>query len=346
MAETSNKIQLKIKKRRQEGDLDHTYSALQNLAEKGGKIVDFDTDEISVDLNHPLSIDCQPSYDGTVNLIINDDKNPPRIVNTRFSKIEDNRFKIINRNQIDQTNLYDEGKVDQETRLFKNINRIPKIDLLGVYNTGQLKGGNYTFYLKYSDEDYNKTDIAAESSMVSVFKGQLDKVSSISGTLMDELTDKAITLRISNLDRSYSKLYIYFTRDYSDINGIRLTSAGMIRDPYDVKHTSEDITITGYEEIKDISVEELNIQYNIVTAAKTHAQVQNMLFFGNVQQVNLNIKDLQNISLFIDVRLMQDESDVANVGWVNPADYSVEASKSTTLSEYYNPLNIYYRLGY
>ena len=333
---------LSIEKYPQEGDLTHTYGALRNMLNEKDEIVGFNTNEIEVDLNNPLNIECQPSYDGTVNLIINDDSHPPRIINSRFSKIEDNRFKIINRNQKQQTNLYKEKSIDQQTRLFRNITTFPKIDLLGVYNSGQLKGGNYTFYFKYADEDYNKTDFVAESGIVSIFKGQIDNIASISGTLSDELTDKAVTLRLSNLDRAYSKLYIYYTKDTSDTNGVRCTYAYMINDPYSIKHNTEDITITGYEDVSEVSIEEINLQYNLVTAAKTQAQVQNMLFLGNTQGVNLNLKDLQNLSYFIKVTLKQDEDN--NVGFVNPKDYSVD--KDDAQSEYYNPLNIYYKLGY
>ena len=331
---------LSIEKHSQEGDLTYTYGALQNMLNNKDEIVGFNTNEIEVDLNNPLNIECQPSYDGTVNLIINDDNHPPRIINSRFSKLEDNRFKIINRNQKQQTNLYKEGSIDQQTRLFRNITTFPKIDLLGVYNSGQLKGGNYTFYFKYADEDYNKTDFVAESGIVSVFKGQIDNIASISGTLSDELTDKSITLRLSNLDRAYSKLYIYYTKDTSDTNGVRYTSAYMINDPYLIQHNIEDITITGYENVSEVSIEEINLQYNLITAAKTQAQVQNMLFLGNTQGVNLNLKDLQNLSYFIKVTLKQEE----NIGFVNPENYST--SKDDAQSEYYNPLNIYYKLGY
>ena len=337
---------LSIEKYPQEGDLTHTYGALRNMLNDKNEIDGFNTDEIEVDLNNPLNIECQPSYDGTVNLIINDDIHPPRIINSRFSKIEDNRFKIINRNQKQQTNLYKEGSIDQQTRLFRNITTFPKIDLLGVYNSGQLKGGNYTFYFKYADEDYNKTDFVAESGMVSIFKGQIDNIASISGTLDNELTDKAITLRLSNLDRAYSKLYIYYTKDTSDTNGVRYTSAYMINDPYSIQHNTEDITITGYEDVSEVSIEEINLQYNLVTAAKTQAQVQNMLFLGNTQGVNLNLKDLQNLSYFIKVTLKQDTEyqNDNSIGFVNPKDYSVD--KDDAQSEYYNPLNIYYKLGY
>ena len=95
-------INLTIKKYNQEGDLAHEYNPLLNKLNSDNKIEEFRTTELSIDLNNPLDIQCQPSYDGTVNLIINDDKNPPRIINSRFTKLEDNRYKIINRNQRDQ----------------------------------------------------------------------------------------------------------------------------------------------------------------------------------------------------------------------------------------------------
>ena len=166
-----SKININIKKYRQEGDLNNTYSALKNMINKDNSLVDFNTGELSIDLNNPLNIECQPSYDGTVNLIINDDKNPPRIINSRFTKIEDGRYRIINRNQKQQTNLYREGKIDSQTRLFRNINNIPRFELINVSEFGQLKGGNYTFYVKFADNDYNKTDIVAESGQISIFHG-------------------------------------------------------------------------------------------------------------------------------------------------------------------------------
>ena len=166
-------IKLKVKKYPQEGDLQHSYSPLKNILDEENKIVDFRTDEISVDLNNPLNLECQPSYDGTVNLIINDDKNPPRVINSRFTKIEDNRFRIINRNQSEQTNIYRKGLVDVQTRLFRNVSKIPKFDFVELNYYGQLKGGNYTFYAKYADDDFNKTDIVCESGQISIFKGNL-----------------------------------------------------------------------------------------------------------------------------------------------------------------------------
>ena len=320
----------------------HEYNPLRNIIDKNNDIQDFDTDELDIDLNNPLNIECQPSYDGTVNLILNDDKNPPRIINTRFSKMEDNRYKVISRDQLEQTNLYRVGSIDQQTRLFRNINKIPKIDLLNISNAGQLKGGNYTFYVKLADSDTNKTDIVAESGQITVYKGDITKISSISGTLYNELTTKAITLKITNIDTTFSKLYLYYSREFSDTNGIRMSEAAMIAKPYDIKGDSLLINVNGYEDIDQISIEDLNIQYNIVNAAKTQAQVQNMLFLGNIQQNVFNLKELQNISYYIDVTMCKGE----NIGWISQENYSIKENSDITEAEYYSPTNIYYRLGY
>lgn len=297
------KINIAIQKYRQEGDLDHTYAPLKNLVEEDNSIVDFNTEELSIDLNNPLNIECQPSYDGTVNLIINDDKNPPRIINSRFTKIEDGRYRIINRNQRQQTNLYKRGKIDQQTRLFRNVNNIPRFDLIDIHRFGQLKGGNYTFYAKFADNDYNKTDIVAESGQISIFHGDEMKISSISGTLQDERTDKSIVLNLTNVDQSFSSVYLYYTREYSDTNGFRLTETVSILKPYQIKGDVLQITITGFEQEQLISDSELNIQYNYVNNVKTQTQVQNMLFFGNVDTNIANNKELQNLSYFIEVSL-------------------------------------------
>ena len=135
-----------------EGDLTHTYSPLMNLVDKDYKIGKFTVENFKMgDLEHPVNIECQPSYDGTVNLILNDDLNPPKIINTRFTKLEDNKFKIIKRNQAQQTNLYKVDNIDEHTRLIKSSELIPIIDLDSVANLGSLKGGMYTFYIKLAD---------------------------------------------------------------------------------------------------------------------------------------------------------------------------------------------------
>jgi hypothetical protein len=338
-------LKLTAKKFYSEGDIAHEYNPLHNKLTDDGTLEDFTTNEIELDLNNPVNIECQPSYDGTVNLIINDDKNPPRIVNTTYTTVEDNKYKRIVRNQTEQTNIYREGQIDSQTRLFRNINTIPKIDLIDISYSGQLKGGNYTFYIKLADNDYNKTDIVAESGIISVFKGSLYNISTISGTLENERTDKSIILKLSNLDLSFNKIFIYYKREFSDLNGILKSETCIIDKPYKIKNNSHTITINGFEEVTEINEEELNIKYNICTGAKTQAQVQNMLFLGNIQQVVLDNSSLQNISYYIKVKCTQTENE-NSIGYITPETYSIQDKDDIQKAEYYNPLNIYYNLGY
>ena len=348
-------IELTVKKYNQEGDLAHEYNPLRNKLLAGqpqesesGELItpkdltNFRTKEIEVDLNNPLDIECQPSYDGTVNLIINDDKNPPRIINTRFTTTENNRYKIINRNQKEQTNIYEETNIDQQTRLFRNLNSIPRIQLVSIDLFGQLKGGNYTFYVKFADNDFNKTDIVCESGQIPIFNGTIRSPKTISGTLQDERTDKSISIKINNIDTSFQKVYLYYTRETSDVNGARITEAAMIKEPYDIKNSYLDITVNGYEEVQIINEKELNIKYLYVDRVKTQAQNQGMLFFGNVEMTTIEPRDFQALSLYIDVSLKRlDES----IGYID-TNYNNQSKDDSEQTEYYNPQNIYYNLGY
>ena len=197
-------------------------------------------------------------------------------------------------------------------------------------------GGNYIFYAAYADEDDNISEIVSESSIISIFHN--DVPYKIYGTLMDERTDKVIHLKISNIDTAFSKLYLYFTRDTSDLNGISLTKCYKLTTPYDIK-SELDIFINGFENVEEINIEQLNIQYHYYTKCKTHAEVQNRLFVANLETNIVNNEELQKLSYKIRTTLKQkDES----IGYISDS-YGVNFSFDL---EYYDPLNIYYYLGY
>jgi hypothetical protein len=167
-------------------------------------------------------------------------------------------------------------------------------------------------------------------------------VKSISGTLQDERTDKSIKLLLNNIDETFTYIYLYYTREFSDTNGFRLSETICLKNPYAISGKNQEIIINGFEEIESVSNEELNIQYNYVTNVKTQAQVQNMLFFGNIENVNVDVKNLQNISYFFNVSLEQRET---SIGYIDPKTY-LATSDDVVSVEYYDPKNIYYNLGY
>ena len=326
-------------------ELENNYKPLWNLYD-GTNRKDFTTNKLNFDLEHPVDIEIQPSYDGSVNLILNDDKNEPKLINSGFSIYENRKVRLVKRDQKEATNLYLESKFDNQTRLKKVTEKIPRFELIDVLSTGQLKGGNYTFYLKMADGDYNKSDIVAESAQVSIFNGTPTSINSVHGTLLNETTDKSVQFRINNIDTSFSNFYILYSREFSDLNGVRQYEVFELTNAFEINENdllddngekSYIIQIDGSEQVNQISETELNIEYVPIDSVKTQAQLQNMLFLANIHSENSEYKRLQELAYTVKVTLLQNKT---GIGWVT-ANYKYIYSQ-----EYYDPKNIYNYLGY
>ena len=144
--------------------------------------------------------------------------------------------------------------------------------------------------------------------MVSIFKGTPSIPKTVSGAFHNELTDKLVHLTLSNLDVNYSRLYVYYTREYCDLNGYRLVEAKELTEPYKINGNYQTITISGVENTQDISIEELNLSYYSISSAKAIAQQQNMLFLGNISTDLPDTKVLQDLSYQIKVGISQADS--------------------------------------
>ena len=310
---------------------------------EGGSIIDLDTEQLYFDLNHPVTIEPQPSYDGSVNLIFNDNKNIPRLINSRFSTLQGNRYEVVDRIGNNDTNLYDDSQFDLDTSLYKRINTIPKIAFNGVISGGNLKVGNYTLYIKYADADDNETDFVAESGMISCFIGNNSDPASIDGGVRDMNSFKSISATITNIDRSYDYIKVYFTRVTSGVNESKVAKAYYIDKKYVVRNESCTVLITGDEDIKEIPISDINIQYFIADKVEAQAVCQNMLFLGNINKPDMMYRDLSDISLrmYPYLNVQKSEDIVGDVKW----NYE-DTSTSTSPGEYYNVYNIYNYTSY
>lgn len=316
-------------------------------------IYDCTTKLFNWDINHPVDIDVQPSYDGSVNLLINDNKNIPRLINTRFSVTSSGTAKIPNRMK-NNANLYkietDQDKFDIDTSLIKRINKFPIIDYEGQVENGNLKVGNYVFYIKYCDYDKNATDWAAESGIISVFKGTDADPYTINGGIEDENSGKTIQLKINNFDRSYDFIKVYYTRSSSEANIEAIPQAFELMDPVYVPENNI-ISITGNEDIQQIGLDYIQTQYSVIKYAKTQAQIQNYLFFANIKEPDLYYKDLLDLSLHI-VPYVKRFPSKEKIGHISQKDYSEDSGITENpeqhifKGEYYNTKNIYYNVGY
>lgn len=305
---------------------------------QAGQLVDFETSELDFDLQHPVNILPQWSYDNSVNLIINDGKNPPRLINSRFSATEKNKYQVCNRKGNNDSNIYDQGEqFDIDTSLYKKINGIPELKFLGVSYGGNLSIGNYHFYFRYVDEDGNESDFFAESGLVSIFIG--NSADSIHSGFRDELSHKQIKFALFNTDPGYQKVIIYYTKSTSDIFQNATVQAMKILREYQLSNgLNTVITISGFEETQEVTLSDINIQYQIYGSAETQAAAQNMLFLGNVDRPKTDYEDLIDCALrFLPVLDCTENYNVNQIG----VDYTGNITNT-----YYDPNYIYHKVGY
>lgn len=300
------------------------------------QLIDFDTDELSFDINHPVDILPQWSYDGSVNLIINDGKNIPRLINSRFSPLGRGKYQIVDRKGNNDTNIYDQGaQFDSDTSLYKTYVGIPKIEFINVYQSGNLPVGNYHFYFRYVDADGNETDFVGESGMVSIFKGT--QFGSITSGFRDENSYKSVKFLISDIDPAYQYINVYYTRSSSDINENAVVQAYKIDQKFLVNNSLIcQVFITGNEQKTAVTVDEINPQYQIAQNVQTQESCQNMLFFGNVQNQNIDYTELSDLSLRFTARANTEQS-------YDPGTHDYNVAPRNT---YVDPLFIYNFTGY
>lgn len=309
----------------------------------GGTIVDLDTNLLNFNLNYPVTMDVQPSYDGSVNIILNDNNNIPRLINSRFSTLQNNTYEIVDRIGNNDTNIYDDSQFDIDSSLYKRVNTIPSITFNGILQHGNLKVGNYVIYVKYADADDNETDFVGETGIISCFIGGDCDPFSINGGFRDISSHKSISLTVTDVDDGYDYIKIYYTRTTSDIHENRITKAYKIQNKYPVRNKVCTIIITGDENQEEITLSDINTKYFVADKAKAQVQCQNRLFLGNVNKFEPDHKDLQDISL----RMYPYYNSISQndlIGKLN-GDYQEEGNSQTGY-EYYNSSNIYNHVGY
>lgn len=307
------------------------------LHEKG-ELVDFNTNELKISLNHPIQMIPQHSYDGSVNLIINDGVNIPRLINSRFSATGRNTYEIVDRKGNNDTNIYDQGnQFDIDTSLYKRVTNIPKIKFNGVYSGGNLKVGNYHFYFKFSDADGNETDFVGESGLVSIFIG-FDSHQSIHTGQKNENSHKQVIFQVSNIDSAYQYVSVYYSRSSAEGQFNDITEYAKINKTYLVNSANVcNVNITGFEETEVLNVSDINLFYNTVDAVNTSAVCQNMLFMANIHKPDIPYLELQDLSLRF-------------LPYLHEEQYSVIMNETYSFSNnstgYIDPKYIYDKTGY
>lgn len=306
---------------------------------ESGELVDFITDELSFNLSNPVDILPQYSYDGSVNLILNDGLNIPRLINSRFTVTGKNTYKVIDRKGDNDTNIYDQGEqFDVDTSLFKNVNKIPKLEYLGT-SSGNMKIGNYHFYFKYTDADGNESDWVAESGLVSVFMGESPQ--SVNTGVRDENSIKSVRFRLSNIDIGYSYVKIYYTRYSSDIDSNFVVQAKRIDKNFIINNSGVCmIVINGDENETEVTLEEINSSFDVIQTAQTQCSAANRLFMANIHKSKIEYNLLSKLSLCFCPYKYEEPYPLINDGITE--NYNIYANSDG----YYDTQYIYDKTGY
>ena len=310
-------------------------STNNNLYATAGSLIDFTTDQLNFDLEHPVDIEVQPSYDGSVNLIINDDKNIPRLINSRFSVREKNTYEIVDRIGENDTNIYSQKDFEKDTSLYFRYSTSPKISFIRHIN-GILGVGQYCYYFVYCDSDDNESDIIAESGLIPVFIGNDGDPFSMDGGIKNQSSNKGIVLKLDNLDSSYNYIKIYQFRYFADYQQNRVYECKKLYHKYPVYYSSLFLNITGNEDGEMIDPNILNLSLFNPNHVLAQAQCKNMLFFGNIVKNTDNYKELTDCALRIFPKVELQTLEDINSNY-NPTNNSYG---------YYETINIYNKTGY
>lgn len=332
------------------GSMTNSYSPFKNLQEKNNaQLTNFTTDLLNFDLEHPVDILVQDSYDGSVNLVLNDGKNQPRLIGSRFSAIDNGQFKITDHAGFKDTNIYDEKTFDIDTSLKAIAQKIPQIEYKGLTQFGgTLPCGSYTFYFKLADADGNESEVLAESGMIQVFIGGLvggkPDPNSMRMGVQDENSGKSVTFKLTNIDSGFDYVHVMYARSSSDNTQASVDTYKKVIFDYPAFNGEADITITGNETALDISAGLLYTNYADLEAVKTQTVVNNVLFFGNTIKKERDWDALRRASW----KIIPGYGQKPNVGSIS-SEYvcnSEGMDEEHYSGVYYNTFNCYYRVGY
>jgi hypothetical protein len=309
--------------------LQNVYSPLYNFSTSTDETIldsdlnyeePFRTQLLNFRSDRLIEVELQPSYDESVNIVFTDDFNNVRLVNSRF-RLDDSgkNASIADRRQDRDTNVYSELRFGY-TRLIRQAQKIVNLEYLGVNSGGQLDAGGYRFYFRYTDSDGAITDVVEESRLVSV--GYNDH-----GGITGEITDKLVSFRLSNLDRSFSGVRVY----YSVASGQTAASTTVkeIENIYDITGDSIEITISGIETTIDIDSATLNLDYSSIDTVKTITQYNDRLLLGNITNAAHDYTELQELSQRLRVQEYTEDMAIKELG-----------------SGYATADNVYHKLGY
>jgi len=260
------------------------YQALPNFQEDPydtSYLGDFRTAAFKYKLDTEVDIEIQPSYDGSVNIILAAEDTKPRIINSRQNFMQD-EVEIIVREGGNLDNVYSENTIDKTLLIPTLGDMVPQLEFLKVDNDGELVNGGYKYYFKLKTADGFESNVVEESRLVSIHHGST--FGQANSSLDNSKTDKSVTFKLKNLT---NKVYRYVSVYYTHMTGsteITAKSFFKIDNDYEIDNYDECIIKhTGRENVVAVTFDQITAQLTPLISAKTLTQKNNRLLLGNIK---------------------------------------------------------------
>jgi hypothetical protein len=344
-----------------EGYLIDEYHQLRVFQPDGtGLPVGLESVLFDFDLTEPVEVYIQPSYDGSVNLLVhNRGRTSPLLINSGWTRKGDAGFRLLERTGQVQTNRYKNadfsGRLQQQLR----PQTAAKLLLVEVPEGGRLPGGEYNYYLQYADADGNVTGVAAEVGPVQVFNQAGGVPAQTEGALPGAATTRRVKLRATGLDPQLGYVRISYVRRSGE--PLAATTSARLAERFAVPvNGTLELLHTGFEDETAVPIEELLPLANRVDSYRTATPVeQGRLLTAGISSAAGNESILEQLRTFTrSCRLTSGyatlddpmlKSSTTNTGQPDNLFQTFSQQQSSSdgwLGGYANPLNICFRLGY
>ena len=286
----------------------------------------FRTDLFNFNCEIQIDMFGREDYDGSVSLYLAQLDNPIRVINSGFD--QKGSCTSIGRR-------YWNNSFPNAVNLLHEAECHADVEFMGLGPAGNLRGGNWFFFARYSTENFDKTSFFTETNAIQITNGTYTAEGiRHHGVKGGQETDKSVSLRFSELDPTYTFLEIGYIYNFDESQEYGIIDKLY---PIDPNQSTIDIEITGFEGYFETGIEEIIKSKPRYDGAKTHTQLENRYFAGNL--FDTTRFDNEGIDAILEF------SKMIEIGY-DDNKFIPHSSGGNPVGIYNNELNVYNYTGY
>lgn len=256
------------------GGFVHAYAPLMNwtggidVADPAAVRLPMRTGMFNFNCSNMMEVEVSISHDGSVDLYFTDNLNPLRSINSGFN-VKTGAW---------NDRRYWTGSLINAINVFFETCPHPVFDTVLLGQAGRWPAGNTIFYARYSTAALDKTSFLAESAPVQVSVNLPADGVITDGDVANTNTGKSVSLTLTGIDPNFGFIEIAFAY-YSDDT----VEVGLIDKMYATTPGSSTltITVTGFEDVIDITPDDLILRKDPADVVRSITQYQSVLWGGN-----------------------------------------------------------------